>query len=138
MTRSAKNRFVGGLLAVLVGVSLAVSGCSRGPLKATKLQLGRAINSDKSVGTPASRFAPEQTVYVAILTEGAGSGELSAKWTFNGRVIREEKKSVSYTSDAATEFHVSYAGGFPLGDYKVEVFVDGRPFETRNFRIATS
>jgi hypothetical protein len=45
---------------------------------------------------------------------------------------------VSYTSDAATEFHVSYAGGFPQGDYKVEVFVDGRSFETRNFRIATS
>lgn len=138
MTGIRRQGFFGGVLTIVLAIGLVVTGCSRGPLKATKLQMGRAINSDKSVGTPASRFTPEQTVYVAILTEGAGSGEMSAKWTFNGRVIREETKSVSYTSDAATEFHVNYAGGFPPGDYKVEVFVDGRPFESRNFRVATS
>lgn len=121
---------------VVTGAAVAaVTACSRGPLKVERLQLGRALNSDKSIAIHATRFKPDQTVYVSILTMGAGSGELSVRWTFQGRVISEESRSVSYSSDAATEFHIAYAGGFPTGEYKVEVMVDGQPLETRTFRV---
>ena len=59
---------------VVTGAAVAaVTACSRGPLKVERLQLGRALNSDKSIATHATRFKPDQTVYVSILTMGAGS-----------------------------------------------------------------
>ena len=123
-----------GGLTVAVAV-LWLGGCSRGPLQLSTVQLGSALNSDKSIATHVSRFKPDQTVYVAALTAGPGSGEVAARWTFGGRIISEEKKSVSYTQDAATEFHIAYAGGFPTGEYKVEVLIDGTSAALRDFRI---
>jgi hypothetical protein len=129
---SATGRF--GCVALVV-LSVIVAGCSRGPLKLAAIQMGRALNSDKSIATHVTRFKPDQTVYVSVLTDGPGSGDIGAKWTFGGRVISEEQKSVSYTQSAATEFHIGYAGGFPPGEYQVELFIDGQPAETRTFRI---
>ena len=128
-----------GLLRGLVVLAIAVvmaAGCSRGPLKVASLQLGSALNSDKSIATHVTRFKPDQTVHVSVLTDGPGSGDITAKWMFGGRVINEETKDVSYTQGAATEFHINYAGGFPEGEYKVEVFVDGTSAGTRDFRVA--
>jgi len=122
-------------LPVVAFAAVFFVACSHGPLKVDAIQLGRALNSDKSIATHVTRFKPDQTVYVAVLTDGPGTGEIAARWTFGGRVISEEKKSVSYTQGAATEFHINYAGGFPPGDYKVELLVDGKPAETRGFHI---
>lgn len=120
---------------ILAIAALISASCSRGPLKVAHVQLGRALNSDKSIAAHASRFKPDQTVYVSVLTEGPGSGDISARWVMGGRVISEATKDVSYTQDAATEFHISYAGGFPTGEYRVELLVDGAAVETRDFRI---
>src|SRR6187399_1721395 len=122
-------------LTVIAILALFSSGCSRGPLKLATIQLGSALNSDKSIATHVSRFKPDQTVYVAVLTDGPGSGEVAARWTLGGRVISEEKRNVSYTQSAATEFHIAYAGGFPPGEYKVDLLIDGNPAESRSFRI---
>lgn len=124
------NRLVPAILAAIV-----LTGCSRGPLKVETIQMGSALNSDKSIATHVTRFKPEQTVYVAVITEGAGSGEVAARWSFGGRVISEEKRNVSYTQGGATEFHISYAGGFPPGQYKVALLVDGSEAATRDFRV---
>jgi hypothetical protein len=57
------------------------------------------------------------------------------RWTYSGRVMGEPTKSVSYTDDAATEFHLQSAGGFPVGDYNVEAFLDGQSVGSRPFRV---
>ncbi len=123
------------LICILLLTAASFSACSRGPLKVSGIQMGRALNSDKSIATHATRFTPEQTVYIAVLTDGPGSGDIAAKWTFGGRVVSEETRSVSYTSSAATEFHIGYAGGFPPGAYRVEILVDGQQVDTRDFRV---
>lgn len=123
------------LICSLLLVAASFTACSRGPLTVSGIQMGRALNSDRSIATHATRFTPDQTVYVAVLTDGPGSGEVTAKWTFGGRVVSEETRSVSYTSSAATEFHIGYAGGFPPGTYRVEILVDGGSLGTRDFRV---
>lgn len=123
-----------GLVAAVLLI-LFSAACSRGPLKVATVQLGRALNSDNSIASHVTRFKPDQTVYASVLTDGPGTGEIAARWTFGGRVISEEKKSVSYTQGAATEFHIAYAGGFPTGEYKVELLVDGTSVATRAFRV---
>ena len=112
-------------------------GCSSGePLRVTSIQLGRGLNTDKTVTGHTTRFAPGDRIYVSVITAGAGSGEIGVRWTYAGRVVvGEPKKQVSYMDVAATEFYLESAVGFPLGDYTVEAFLDGQPAGTREFKV---
>jgi hypothetical protein len=125
-----------GIYLSLVVLFTCLGGCGSGnTLRVTSLQLGRALNADSTVASHTTRFAPGDTVYVSILTSGVGSGVLGVRWTYSGRVMGEPTKSVSYTDDAATEFHLQSAGGFPVGDYSVEAFLDGQSVGSRPFRV---
>jgi hypothetical protein len=120
----------------LVVIFCVVAACrSNDPLRVTTLQLGRGLNPDNTVNGHTTRFKPTDTVYVSVLTDNAGSGTISARWSYAGRVVSEPEKKVSYRGAAATEFHIQNSGGFPAGDYSVEVFLDGTSVGTREFRI---
>jgi hypothetical protein len=120
-------------LAVILVVLTAA--CSRGPLVFEALQTGKTLNSDNSVGVQGTRFKPTETMYISVLTKGPGTGPIEARWSFRGSVVYEGKKEVSYQSSAATEFHMQYAGTLPAGDYTVEVFIDGKPAQTRTLEV---
>jgi hypothetical protein len=122
------------LLTMLAVVTL-LAACSRGPLEVSTIQTGRSLNSDNSVGNHGTRFKPTDTLYVSVLTRGAGAGTLEARWLFSGRVVSEAKKEVSYPDDAATEFHMQYAGTLPTGEYTVEILLDGKPVESRKLEV---
>jgi hypothetical protein len=120
----------------LLVVCLVVVACQSGePLKPTMIQLGRSLNPDNTVGGHTTRFKPTDTVYAAVLTTGSGSATISARWTYAGRVVSEPTKDVSYRGDAATEFHIQNSGGFPVGDYSVELLVNGQSAGRREFRV---
>lgn len=115
---------------------VAAGGCRpRGPLKVATIQTGKSLNSDHSVGGHTTRFKRQDTMYVAVLTEGPGTGTLTARWTYAGRLVSEEPRTVTYTDSAATEFHIRNSGGFPPGDYAVEILLDGQSIEKRNLRV---
>ena len=125
------SRF-GGIAALL----LVLTACAPdAPLRIDTFQLGKALNPDGSVATHASSFKPEDTMYVSILTPDAGTGTIGVRWTFAGRVIDEPSKNVTYRGAAATEFHLVNSSGFPEGDYKVEVFLNGQPAGVREYRV---
>jgi hypothetical protein len=121
------------LLAALMVPALGTVAC--GELKATTIQLGRSLNSDNSICNHTTSFKPDDTIYAAVLTDGIASGTISAKWTYAGRVISEPQKQVRYRGPAATEFHIQNSGGFPAGEYEVELFVDGTSAGVRKFRV---
>lgn len=121
---------------MLFGLSLLLAACGpSGPLNATSVQLGRSINSDDSVGTHATRFKRDETIYAAVLTDGPGAGAITARWKFGARTMSEETKQVSYRENGATEFHISAAGGLPPGEYRVEIEIDGMPAGARDFQV---
>ena len=64
-------------------------------------------------------------------------GTITARWTYVGRSVSEESKAVSYKGEAATQFHIQSSGGFPPGDYKVEILLDGKSIGEREFKVAT-
>lgn len=109
-------------------------GCGS-TLRVTTIQLGRSLNADSTVANHTTRFETGDTVYVSVLTAGAGSGVIGVRWMYAGRVIDEPKKQVSYRDVAATEFELRSAAGFPPGDYTVEVFLDGQSVGVREFRV---
>lgn len=115
-----------------------VAACAQDPLTVNTIQLGRGLNADKSVASFTTRFKPTDTIYVAVLTENAGSGTLKARWLFGGRVVSEPERRIRTPGPTATEFHLSNNSGFPPGEYKVELFLDGAAIGAKSFRVETN
>ena len=116
--------------------TMLVAACSRGPLRVSTIQLGRALGSDNSIATHTTTFKPDETVYVSVLTEETGAGSITARWMIGSQKVSEETKDVSYSGAAATEFHLQSADRFPPGQYTVEILVDGQAIGERTFRVS--
>ena len=111
----------------------AITACS-GPLELTNIQIGRSLNQDGSIASITTRFKPSETVYVSVQT-GAGKGVVGVRWKFGSQVIDEPTKAVSANGPKSTEFHLQNNGGFPPGDYSVDVLIDGVQVGSRNFKV---
>ena len=93
---------------------------------------------DKKVTTPGDTFSPKDTIYASVDTLGAApAATLSARWTYqDGQTVHEESQSIAPTGPATTEFHIAKPDGWPKGEYKVEILLDGAPVRTAAFRVA--
>jgi hypothetical protein len=121
---------------VLAVIAISFAAACSGPLQLANIQVGRSLNQDRSVASITTLFKPSETVYVAVQTKAAGKGVVGVKWKFGSQVIDEPTKQVSYDGPASTEFHLQNSGGFPPGDYSVEVFIDGVQVGSRAFKVA--
>ena len=119
--------------AVLI-LAVTLGACSK-PLHVATLQLGSRLNGDSTVATHTTRFKPDDRIYAAVLTDNTGSSRIGARWTYNSQMVSEEERRVSYKGAGATAFEFKSASGFPVGDYKVEILVDGQPVASRDFRV---
>jgi hypothetical protein len=107
------------------------------PARVSAVELGNAIGADKRVRSPAASFAPSDTIFASIATEGsAPSLVLAARWTYeDGQLVNESRETIAPTGPATTEFHIAKPDGFPAGRYKVEITADGAPAATREFEV---
>jgi hypothetical protein len=119
-------------LALLLAVA-----CADGPLELANIQTGRSLNPDRSIASITTLFKPGETIYVSVQTKAAGKGAIGVKWQYQGRVIDEPVKQVSYNGPASTEFHMQNSGGFPEGDYSVDIFIDGKQVGSRSFKVGS-
>jgi archaellum component FlaG (FlaF/FlaG flagellin family) len=120
---------------VLIVAALVFAAACSGPLELANIQVGRALNQDRSISSITTLFKPSETIYVSVQTKAAGKGTVSVKWKYGTRVIDEPSKQVDYDGPASTEFHMQNSGGFPPGDYSVDVFIDGVQVGTRSFKV---
>jgi hypothetical protein len=105
-------------------------------LDVTGVALGRSISADNRVVEEIGDFAPRDTVYATVETEGTASGTLAARWTFeDGQVVDEQSRSVSGAQ--VTEFHLSHPDGWPAGHYEVIISLDGEEVERSGFDVST-
>ena len=49
--------------------------------------------------------------------------------------MKEETATITPTGPATTEFHISKPDGWPVGDYKVEILVNGTSAATKSFKV---
>ena len=120
-------------LSILLAVA-AIAGCAS-DMQVSTIQVGRSLNADNTVANHTTVFKPQGTVYVSVLTSGSGSGTITVRWIYEGTAVGEQKKAVAYRGNAATEFHLQNAGGFPPGEYTAEVLFDGKPAGAKKFRV---
>ena len=123
-----------GKLAAAVLAAVVLVGCSQ-PITVDTIQLGRSLNADQSIASQATTFKPSETVYVSALNSARGEGTISVRWYMGQQLLSEREKRVSFQGAGATEFNISSATGFPLGDYSVEVIVNGTSIGTRKFNV---
>lgn len=122
--------------AVAVVALLWIAACGPSePLQVVTVQTGKSLNSDHSVGTHAISFRPTDTMYVSVLTADRGAGTITVTWSLYGRLLHEVTKKVSYNGQAATDFRFQAADGFPVGDYTIDVILDGKTIETRRVKV---
>lgn len=108
-----------------------------GPIHVTDVSTGKGLTADKNLVTSTSDFGVRDTVYVLVKTDGASSSsKLDAKWTYNGKTVKEDTQNIAPTGgEARNEFHIAKATAWPKGDYKVEIILDGTSAGSKDFKI---
>ncbi|MDQ3082998.1 MAG: hypothetical protein M3R07_12390 [Gemmatimonadota bacterium] len=105
-------------------------------LRVDEIEIGKGLDADKSVRDGTDDFGVRDTIYVAVQTDGSGSGTLGAKFTFqDGQTVEETSQNISPTGEAWHEFHMQKSTAWPAGNYKVEVMLNGASAGTKDFSI---
>jgi hypothetical protein len=148
--RDAKSLVIG----VLVASSVAAAGCKKkeetvekapGPIgtqvtgvTVQEVTVGSAVGADKKVVEPKAEFAPQDTIYVSVRTDGtAPEATVTARWTFGAdeMLVNESSQKIVPRDAVATEFHVQKPGGWPAGEYKVDILLNGEKVATEDFEV---
>jgi hypothetical protein len=108
------------------------------PIRVSDIQVGKNVGSDKKVGDQTTSFAVRDTMYAAVITNGAAKdAKLTTKWTYNDKqVVKESSQTISPTGgETVTEFHVDKKTAWPKGKYKVEVLLNGVSAGTKDLEV---
>ena len=126
-------------------LALLAAGCSwpgkggsdpASKLKVVEIAVGHAVGTDKRVSAPGGYFAPADTIYTSVVTDGdVPRATLSARWLRQGAVLQETEQEIAPTGTAVSEFHVFNPSGWAPGDYRVEILIDGRVVGDLPFRV---
>jgi hypothetical protein len=103
----------------------------------TSVDLGTAVGADQKVTSPSTTFSPKDTIYAAVSTTGSASNAtLGAKWTYqDGQTVNDSSQTIAPTGPAVTTFHISKPDGWPAGNYKVEITLDGNAVSSKDFSV---
>ncbi len=121
-----------------LGTTTATVAIDTTPVRVSDIQVGKGVGSDKKVGNQTTSFGMRDTMYVAVITDGAAkAAKLTAKWTFNGKqVVKESSQTISPTGgETVTEFHVDKKSAWPKGKYLVEVWLNGVSAGTKDLEV---
>lgn len=101
------------------------------------VELGNAIDPASRIAEAKTTFAPTDTIYAAVETEGAApSVTLTARWTYeDGQLVDESSRTIAPEGDAVTVFQIAKPSGWPAGRYQLEIVADGRSAATRSFEV---
>ena len=107
----------------------------------TAVEIGRHLGENKRVSDTTSVIAPKDTLYLAVSTENTAPGAmLLAKWSFQtGQTVDSTTQAIAAPGPGAmgtvSEFHLVKPSGWPIGKYKVEVWLDGASKGVKEFEV---
>jgi hypothetical protein len=96
------------------------------------------MNADgQSVADETSEFRTNEVFHALVTTEGTATGAtITARWTFqDGQVVDETTQPISASGPSTTEFHVAKPSGWPAGNYKVEISLNGAAAQSKDFSV---
>lgn len=115
-------------------------GMSAGDASATvtfaSVELGSTIDASDKILASGTTFAPKDAIYASVDTRGSGNATLAAKWSYqDGQTVHEDSKTLDATGPQTTAFMISKPSGFPTGNYKVDVSLNGAQVASKDFSV---
>ena len=106
-------------------------------LRVSNVMIGKRLGAGNRVAEPTFQFAPGDTVYLSISTEGpAESTALAAKWlSQKGKLIDSTAKTLEAKGSQITEFHVAPPKGWSEGVYLVTIYANGDSMAAKTFQV---
>jgi hypothetical protein len=107
-------------------------------LNVTDIALGTTVVGDTAVANATDDFKPADTIHAIVRHEGGAGATLTARWTFeDGQVVdeRSETLAAATTGTHYTHFTVSKPSGWPAGDYKLHILVNGNEVDSKDFKV---
>lgn len=100
------------------------------------VELGSTVDASNKILASGSSFAPKDTIYASVDTSGSGTATLDAKWSDqNGQTVHEDSKTLQSTGPQTTAFMISKPSGFPAGNYKLDISLNGSQVASKDFSI---
>lgn len=116
--------------------ALAASAGTPAGLHVSNVMIGRQIGPGNRITEPTFQFAPQDTVYVSVATQGTGGAEtLTAAWrSQSGEIVQKSSEPVAPAGEN-TGFRLTQPKGLKPGTYKVIIFLGGDSVETKVFAV---
>lgn len=107
------------------------------PVSVTSLTLGSQVGEDQRVLEGKVQFAPSDTIYASVTTDGVGSNvSLTAVWTYgDGQKVDETTQTLNPTGPMATAFMIQKPDGWPVGKYNVAILLNGVETQASRFEV---
>ena len=117
------------------GPSAAAAAKANAP-RVASVVLGSAVDPSKRVVEAKSAFAPTDTIYASIATEGWGEPiTLTARWTYEDGQLVNESSTTAEPGPGISEFHIAKPSGWPVGSYQLEILAGGTSVSVQSFEI---
>ncbi|TAM06211.1 MAG: hypothetical protein EPN71_01150, partial [Rhodanobacter sp.] len=115
--------------------ALPASGASAA-VSFSSVEIGSSVDANNKIRTSGTSFAPKDKIYASVETVGSGHATLAAKWTYrDGQTVHGDSKVLDTMGPQTTAFMISKSDGFPAGDYKVEISLNGQPVASKDFSV---
>ncbi len=134
--------FVGLLLAVgicVIGGSTIYS-VLRPPPSVDGVTLTTAVDSGFKATSPTTTFKPTDKFFASVQVSNIVVGtKVDSRWYFGADEVTGGRTSITSdkTGSGYYSFSLSSASGFPVGDWKVEIYLDGKLVNTTTFKVAS-
>ncbi len=107
------------------------------PVSLEDVEIGRALNADRTIKDEANRFQAHDTVYASIRVSGsANSGLVRALWTNErGETIQDDTRIITPSNNDRVTLHVAPPQGWAAGRYKLDVYLDDKLADSERFSV---
>ena len=107
------------------------------PVELDGVEIGRALNSDRTIKDRATSFKSHETVYASIRVSGtANSGVVRALWTnARGEKIQDDTRLVTPSNNDVVVVQVAPPQGWAAGRYRLDVYLDDKLADSETFSI---
>jgi hypothetical protein len=104
--------------------------------RVSMVMIGKRVGSGNRVTEPTFQFAPQDTVFISVATEGsAGPSTLTAAWrSQDGQILEQTSEPVRPVGENAA-FSLSQPKGLRPGTYKVVLFLGGDSVDAKVFAV---
>lgn len=106
-------------------------------LRVTGIDLGKSITAQNVISAPTEVFGPHDTVYASIATEGISRGNtVGVRFIYQtGGLVFQSSQPITTPGPTRAEFHIWRDAGWPLGNYRLEVFLDSVPAGSKDYEV---